>query len=1068
MRSGYGAAGHAASHAAGYAGGAGAESRNRLRHVLDADTKVPAACSSSSGAPVVARPVASIDQELESLCLRAERDGSARLWAEALPVLEKFSRQEPRDVGGLSRLARAYAALGRRDEALRLVEAALRLDPQVQLGHSLALLAAQGSADAGHWPLAARHAEAALASKPGDVVALELLIRALAAPLPPGAASPAGAAPSAEARAGAAFGVLARAAAERAAALAVRLAAGRDVPNIDRHWWLSQAVQLGNATVRPYKELGRVSLVLNREAEARKCFQKAFAQPGGARDADLAHSLAQLHERAGCTEEALETYRAALAAGPEFALHRRYGQLLLTANRPHEALEAFRGGAEAAAAAFPAEAAALRVAMADLLQALGQTADARASFREAARLDGDCVAAWNGLALACGASPENVNEQISALQHLVRLAPRVAMRRVQLGQALLAVPAPSFEGAKDAFHEALRLEPECHEAMAWLGYAHLQQGSVDQAIRLLEVEVRQPTVQPATRLHLALALASRGDDRAACLEAAAALRDFPALRRLAQLLPSIVSPSAADGGVDVAALRQAGLDAALPGATAASRQSLGALVQRSSGGQASQNAAEPRSQAASSPQDAADPEAWRDSLREGAPIEVYSKSGGRWIPASVVQLKPDVVRVKYLVDDSWCEKALLRNSDSLRLPVSSPASGTSARGGAAAPSIFERNVERARRGTEVAPTPARRQWVQGEGGGAVSSRAPAMLVAAAPVAAKSLKGVEPTNGVVLDVKELTFGPILGTGGFGAVYRGSYRGHEVAIKKLHPCDGQVSATQVEEFTKEVHNLQALRHTRLVSFIGAALSNESLCIVTEFVPNGSLYELLHKRKEAVAAAKRLAMVCGIAEGADFLHGQSPPFVHRDLKSMNVVLDFALNVKLCDFGLTQSMEKTHISRRENEGGSPRYMAPELFDSKGKITDKVDIWALGCLALEVMSGRMPHEECTNIRQVMTKTLVDKEPPFRIRSLVGIQRNSSSSSSCASSSTLPAALTPRASSKDSAASPRRQREQPRRRRGCQRRGHGRGGGAAARRSGAAVQRCGGDAARLPEPRCRA
>ena len=50
----------------------------------------------------------------------------------------------------------------------------------------------------------------------------------------------------------------------------------------------------------------------------------------------------------------------------------------------------------------------------------------------------------------------------------------------------------------------------------------------------------------------------------------------------------------------------------------------------------------------------------------------------------------------------------------------------------------------------------------------------------------------------------------------------------------------------------------------------------------------------------------------------------------------MDYDLNAKLCDFGLTQSMEKTHISRRDNEGGSPRYMAPELFDSRGKITEK------------------------------------------------------------------------------------------------------------------------------------
>ncbi|CAE7283702.1 phg2, partial [Symbiodinium natans] len=130
-------------------------------------------------------------------------------------------------------------------------------------------------------------------------------------------------------------------------------------------------------------------------------------------------------------------------------------------------------------------------------------------------------------------------------------------------------------------------------------------------------------------------------------------------------------------------------------------------------------------------------------------------------------------------------------------------------------------------------------------------------------------------------------------------------------------------------------------------------------------------------ALELVKRFKIATQVSEGVSFLHSKSPPFVHRDLKSMNVVMDFELNAKLCDFGLTQSMEKTHISRRDNEGGSPRYMAPELFDSRGKITEKVDVWALGCLIVEVISSRLPHEECTSIQQVMTKTLVEKQLPF-------------------------------------------------------------------------------------------
>merc|ERR1712125_220313 len=101
------------------------------------------------------------------------------------------------------------------------------------------------------------------------------------------------------------------------------------------------------------------------------------------------------------------------------------------------------------------------------------------------------------------------------------------------------------------------------------------------------------------------------------------------------------------------------------------------------------------------------------------------------------------------------------------------------------------------------------------------------------------------------------------------------------------------------------------------------------------------------------------------------------HRDLKSANVVMGADCNAKLCDFGLAEPMEKTHLSRRESEGGSPRYMAPEVFDARSKLTEKLDVWALGCLGIEIIVERLPHEDCTTIQQVAAKLLVRQEGPF-------------------------------------------------------------------------------------------
>lgn len=145
-----------------------------------------------------------------------------------------------------------------------------------------------------------------------------------------------------------------------------------------------------------------------------------------------------------------------------------------------------------------------------------------------------------------------------------------------------------------------------------------------------------------------------------------------------------------------------------------------------------------------------------------------------------------------------------------------------------------------------------------------------------------------------------------------MYRGAYRGEEVAIKKLHIQDGQVTPQQLEEFKKEIGNLMELKHPRLISFIGVAIVSTTLCIVTEFMPNGSLFDVLHKRKENIDFSQRAQISTQAAEGIAFLHGRCPPFVHRDVKSLNVVMDHGLNAKLCDFGAVSKFDFGNIRDR------------------------------------------------------------------------------------------------------------------------------------------------------------
>lgn len=226
---------------------------------------------------------------------------------------------------------------------------------------------------------------------------------------------------------------------------------------------------------------------------------------------------------------------------------------------------------------------------------------------------------------------------------------------------------------------------------------------------------------------------------------------------------------------------------------------------------------------------------------------------------------------------------------------------------------------------------------------------------------------------VIRPEQLTFGPPLGAGGSAQVFRGSWQGQEVAIKKIS------GVAHLEEMTKEINALRRLRHPRLVRFIGACLQPPLLLVVTEFMAGGSLHDRIFEKKgHPLSGPQRSCIACQMVEGLVYLHANR--IVHRDMKSMNILLDSAGNAKICDFGLAQQMrtEVTHMTRKtEGEGGSPRYMAPECYDPRhGKLTEKVDIWAAGCILIEIFAGILPYADCVTMAQLSARILVQKQPP--------------------------------------------------------------------------------------------
>jgi len=150
------------------------------------------------------------------------------------------------------------------------------------------------------------------------------------------------------------------------------------------------------------------------------------------------------------------------------------------------------------------------------------------------------------------------------------------------------------------------------------------------------------------------------------------------------------------------------------------------------------------------------------------------------------------------------------------------------------------------------------------------------------------------------------------------------------------------------------LNLLRHPNIVLLMGICSKPQNLCIVTEFSPNGSMYEILHLKSQVeIKNPQKLEMAREIAITLNFLHLSK--IVHRDIKSHNILLDEKLKIKICDFGLARHMSALNTGWMQFSG-TPSYMAPEIFMKKS-YDKKIDTFAFGTLLWEIFSRQVPFE---------------------------------------------------------------------------------------------------------------
>ncbi|XP_010428298.1 PREDICTED: serine/threonine-protein kinase EDR1-like isoform X2 [Camelina sativa] len=200
-------------------------------------------------------------------------------------------------------------------------------------------------------------------------------------------------------------------------------------------------------------------------------------------------------------------------------------------------------------------------------------------------------------------------------------------------------------------------------------------------------------------------------------------------------------------------------------------------------------------------------------------------------------------------------------------------------------------------------------------------------------------------------EEITLGERIGLGSYGEVYRGDWHGTEVAVKKF--LDQDLSGEALEEFRSEVRIMKKLRHPNIVLFMGAVTRPPNLSIVTEFLPRGSLYRLIHRPNNQLDERRRLRMALDAARGMNYLHSCSPMIVHRDLKSPNLLVDKNWVVKVCDFGLSRMKHSTYLSSKST-AGTAEWMAPEVLRNE-PANEKCDVYSYGVILWELFTLQQP-----------------------------------------------------------------------------------------------------------------
>ena len=238
---------------------------------------------------------------------------------------------------------------------------------------------------------------------------------------------------------------------------------------------------------------------------------------------------------------------------------------------------------------------------------------------------------------------------------------------------------------------------------------------------------------------------------------------------------------------------------------------------------------------------------------------------------------------------------------------------------------------------------------------------------------------------IINYEELKFEELIASGSTCTVHKGVYKNMKVAIKRLLTPNSQDSVKFMKEFKRELSLLISLpHHPNLLTLIGFCIKANNIFLVTEFCEGGTLFDILYRKHidRKLTFRQKIKILLDVARGMQFLHQLKRQIIHRDLKSLNILIDKKIKddsldfqAKIADFGLARSFDNPteFVTKRM---GTFHWMAPEIFSDKPYNT-KTDMYAFAIIVWEIFAEKTPYYHLDSPTKIIKYVYYDNGRPY-------------------------------------------------------------------------------------------